>query len=74
MLDDIRRYLDATVAIAIMATLGIASGFIASGLTGDRNLAFVAAGVAFALTGAALVLRLWLATRKRAPPLDPARE
>lgn len=72
MLDNVRRYIDATFAVATMATFGIISGFVAFGVTGDRTAAFLAAGVAFALTGAVLMVRLWRMMRSPLPPPDPA--
>jgi hypothetical protein len=71
MLDNVRRYIDATVAVATMATFGIISGFVAAGVTGDRTVAFLTAVVAFALTGAVLMVRLWRLTRIPLPPPDP---
>ena len=71
MLNTVRLYFDATVAVAIMATLGVISGFIAAGLTGDRTLALLAAGAVFGLTGAVLMVRLWRTTQKPVLPLDP---
>lgn len=72
MLDTVRRYIDAAVAVAVMATLGIISGFVAAGLTGDRMLAFLTALAAFALTGVVLMVRLWRMTRKPILPPGPA--
>ena len=71
MLDTVRLYLDATLAVAFMAVLGIISGFIADGVTGDRVLALIVAGAVFLLTGAILIVRLWRITQRPALPLDP---
>jgi len=54
MLDTVRLYFKATVAVAIMAVFAIISGFASAGLTGDRRLAFLVAAVAFVLTGIVL--------------------
>ena len=71
MPNTVRLYFDATVAVAIMATLGVISGFVAAGLTGDRILALLVAGAVFVLTGAVLMVRLWRTMHKPALPLDP---
>ena len=72
VIDTVQRYIDATIAVAIMATLGIISGFVAAALTGDRMLAFLTAGAAFALTGLVLMVRVWRMTRRPVLPADPA--
>ena len=72
MLDTVRLYFEATLAVAIMAILAIISGFAAAGLTGDRRLAFLVAAVAFVLTGIVLTMRLWRMTRMPiTPPETP---
>lgn len=70
MLDTVRLYFEATVAVAIMAMLAIISGFAAAGLTGDRRLAFLVPAAAFLLTGIVLTVRLWRMTRAPIPPLE----
>jgi hypothetical protein len=74
MLDTIRLYIDATLAVAIMVTLSVISGFIATAVTDDRTLILSTIAAVFALTGAGLLLRLWLVTQKplapRGPPVD----
>jgi len=72
MVDTIRRYVDATVAVAVMALLGIMSGVVAAGLTGDSKLTVLAAVVAFVLTGVVLMVRLWRMTRRPVLPPGPA--
>jgi len=67
----VRLYFDATVAVAIMAILGITSGFIAAGLTGDPTLTLAAAGAVFILTGTVLIVYLWRTAQKSPSPLDP---
>ena len=68
MLDTVRHYFEATVAVAIMVVLAIISGFAAAGLTGDRWLAILVAAAAFVLTGIVLTVRLWRMTRTPIPP------
>ena len=68
MLDTVRLYFKATVAVAIMAVFAIISGFASAGLTGDRRLAFLVAAVAFVLTGIVLTVHLWRMTRTPIPP------
>ena len=69
MLTTVQVYVEATIAIAIMVTLGIITGFIAAGVTGDRMFSFGAGFVMLALSGALLVIRLWNMTRT--PLLPP---
>lgn len=71
MLDTVRLYVDAAVAVAIMATLGVISGLAAAALTSDRSVVIVASVVGFMLTAAVLVVRLWRVRQKPALPLDP---
>jgi hypothetical protein len=68
MLDTLRLYFEATVAVAIMAMFAIISGFASAGLTGERWLAFLVAAVAFVLTGILLTVRLWRMTTTPIPP------
>jgi hypothetical protein len=72
MLDTIQLYINATLAVAIMGTLSVISGFIAAGLTDDRTLVVGTIVVVFTLTGAALLLRLWLMTQQTATPRSPS--
>jgi len=67
----LRLYLEATVAVAIMAVLGVVAAFIAAAITGDRTLVIAAAAAAFLISGAVLMVRLWRLPRKAALPLDP---
>lgn len=69
-----RLYFDAAVALAIMATLGAISGFVAFAATGERAVALLTTIVVFALTGAVATLRLWRQTRKPALAPHPATE
>lgn len=71
MLDSLRLYFDATLAVAIMAVAAILSGFVAAAATGDRTFVILTTIAGFVLTGAVLVFRLWRMTRKAALPLDP---
>jgi hypothetical protein len=68
MRDTIRLYFDATLAVAIMAALAIIAGFVAAALTDDRALILVTVAAVFALTGAALFVRLWLMTHNPDTP------
>jgi len=68
VLDTVRLYVDATVAVALMTTFGIVAGFVAAAMTGNHMHIVLAAGAAFALTGVALTVRLWRMTRRPAPP------
>lgn len=69
MLDTHRLYLEATMAVAIMALLGLISGLATIALTGAVQLAFPVAAVAFVLAGVVLTVRLWRMTRT---PISPA--
>ena len=71
MADTIRLYLDAALAVGIMVAFGAIAGFLAAAITGDRTLVIATTATVFALTGAALTVRLWRLTRKPAAPLDP---
>jgi hypothetical protein len=71
MLDTIRLYFDATLAVAIMVTLGVIAGFVAAALTDDRALILATVVIVFGLTGAALLVRLWLMLHRPAAPQDP---
>ncbi|MET0653765.1 MAG: hypothetical protein ABWY63_14735 [Hyphomicrobiaceae bacterium] len=62
-----RIYFDATVALAIMSTLGVIGGFITFAATGDRALALSATLAVGALAGIVAVIRLWRSTREPAP-------
>jgi hypothetical protein len=71
MLDTIRLYIDATLAVAIMAAFSIIAGFVAAALTDDRSLILVSVAVVFGLTGAVLMVRLWLMMHRPAAPQNP---
>jgi hypothetical protein len=66
MVPILRLYFDAAVGVAIMAVLGIISGFAAAGITNDRTSIILTAAAVFVLAGVALVFRLWRMTRKPA--------
>ena len=63
-----RVYFDATVALAIMAALGVIAGFVAIAATGDRPLALSVTVAVFVLAGVVSTVRLWRSTRKPAQP------
>ena len=71
MPDTVRLFFDATVALAIMATFAAMSALAAAAATDDRTLVVLAAGCVFALTGAALMVRLWRMTPKPIPRIEP---
>lgn len=62
-----RVYFDATVALAIMATLGVIAGFVAIAATGDRMLALSVTLAVFVIAGVVALVRLWRSTRNPAP-------
>jgi hypothetical protein len=70
MVSTIRVYIDAAYAVALMAFVGIVSGFAVGALTGDTERSLQAGLGMFALTGCVLTVRLWRMTRK--PELQPA--
>jgi hypothetical protein len=72
MVSTIRLYVDASYAVAVMAFVGIVSGFAVAGLTGDTQRGLQAGLGMFALTGVALTIRLWRVTRRAAPKVDAA--
>jgi hypothetical protein len=67
MVNTIRLYIDASYAVAIMACVGIVSGFATAGLTGNTERSLQVALGMFALTGAVLTVRLWWVMRKTSP-------
>ena len=71
MLDTVRLFFDATVALAIMATFAAISALAAAAATDDRTLVVLTAGSVFALTGAVLMVRLWRMTPKPIPRIEP---
>ena len=71
MLNTVRLYLDAVLAVAIMAAFGVISGFAAAAITGDRAIVVVATAAVFVATGVVLAVRLWRMTRKPLAPIDP---
>ena len=67
----LRHYIDASIAVAFMLTLGAIAGFLAFGVTDDRSAVAITTGVVFLLTGAVLLLRVWLLSLGSAPPKEP---
>ena len=67
MLSTVQVYIEATIAVALMVTIGIITGFIAAGVTEDRVFGFSAGFVMIAVSGAVLFIRLWRMTRKPLP-------
>jgi hypothetical protein len=70
MLGTVRLYIEGTLAVAIMATLAVISGFGAAAITGDRTLVMATTAVVFVLTGLVLAFRLWRMAKEPALPLD----
>jgi hypothetical protein len=70
MVDTVRIYVEAGLAVAIMATLGIIAGFVAAAITGDRGVVIATTSAVFLLAGAVLAVRLWRLTRIPALPPD----
>jgi hypothetical protein len=66
MLSAVQVYIEATIAIALMVTIGIITGFIAAGVT-KSAFGFGAGLVMIAVSGAVLFIRLWRMTRKPLP-------
>jgi hypothetical protein len=55
-----RLYFEAVVAILIMLTLSVISGFLAAAVSNNQTAVMVAMVVVFVATGAILLLRVWL--------------
>ena len=55
-----RLYFEAVVAILIMLTLSVISGFLAAAVSNNRTAVIVAMAAVFVVTGAILLLRVWL--------------
>lgn len=64
MVSTVRLFFDASYAVAIMAVVGIISGFATAAVTSDSQLSLQVALGMFALTGAFLTVRLWRLGRK----------
>jgi hypothetical protein len=67
MVGTIRLYIDASYAIAVMAVVGIISGFATAAITGDTQGALKVALAMFGLAGVLLTVRLWRMTRRSEP-------
>ena len=66
MVGTLRLFFDASYAIALMAFVGIVSGFATAAMTGDTQRSLQVAIAMFAVTGALLTVRLWRVTRRAA--------
>jgi hypothetical protein len=64
MSDTLRLFADAALAIAIMATFSVITGFLAAAVSGDRTAVLVTMAVVFVSTGIVLLFRMWLQTPK----------
>lgn len=71
MLNTVRLLIDATVALAIMATLAAISALAAAAITDDRMLVIMTAGAVFTLAGAVALVRLWRMSQKPVAGLEP---
>jgi uncharacterized membrane protein len=65
------HYIDASIAVAIMLTLGVIAGFLAFGVTDDRSAIAITTVVVFLLTGAVLLIRAWLSSASSVSPKKP---
>ena len=68
MVGTLRVFFDASYAIALMAFVGIVSGFATAALTGDTQRSLQVAVAMFAVTGALLTVRLWRIARETGSP------
>jgi FtsH-binding integral membrane protein len=59
MLSSAQVYGEAIIAVALMVTIGIISGFAAAAFTGDRALTISGGFMMLGLTGAVAFARLW---------------
>jgi FtsH-binding integral membrane protein len=70
LMPTLQHYIDASIAVSIMLTFGAVAGFMAFGVTDDRSAIAITMGVVFLLTGAVLLLRVWLLSLSSAPPKE----
>ena len=71
MADTLRLYFEAALAVAVMVTLSVISGFLAAAVTSDRAAIAITMAVVFAVVGAVLLVRVWLVTPKPAASIKP---
>jgi hypothetical protein len=69
MVSTLRLYMDASYALAVMALVGIVSGFATAAITGNTERGVQVALAMFAVTGAVLTVRLWRLTRRGGQPV-----
>jgi VIT1/CCC1 family predicted Fe2+/Mn2+ transporter len=67
----LRHYVDASIAVAIMLTLGVMAGLVAFGVTDDRSAIAVTTVAVFLLTGAVLLFRGWLSSSSSVKAKEP---
>ena len=72
MLNTVQIYMEAAIALALMATIGIITGFIAAAATGDRAISVGACLVMLTVSGTVLAARLWRMTRAPLLPQEPS--
>jgi len=63
MLSETQVYVEAVIAVALMAMIGVISVFITAGVTGDRTMSILVGCAMLVISGVALVVRLWRLTR-----------
>lgn len=59
-MNTIQLYVDVVIAVSIMLTLSVISGFLTAGVTEDRIAIMITMAVVFVATGVIFLLRLWL--------------
>jgi membrane protein implicated in regulation of membrane protease activity len=64
MVSTVRLYMDATYAIAVMATAGIIAGFATAAISSDTNRSVQVGLAMFAIVGVVLAVRLWRIRRQ----------
>ncbi|HET6926824.1 MAG TPA: hypothetical protein VFI48_08230 [Hyphomicrobiaceae bacterium] len=67
----LQHYMDAAIAVAIMLILSVIAGFATFGVTDDRSAIAVVMAAVFLLTGAVLLVRLWLLSSTSVGPKEP---
>ena len=70
MLSPAQVYAEAIIAVALMVTIGIITGFVVAAFTGDRVLSISGGFLMLGLTGAVVLARLWRLTRLPVPSED----
>jgi hypothetical protein len=63
MLTEAQVCVEAVIAVAVMAMIGVISVFVAAGVTGDRTTSILVGCAMLVVSGVVLVVRLWWLTR-----------